>query len=242
MVPVPTSSLKTALLAIKSPETFSRFEALLVPAGIDIKHVAHGEVATAFAVRRHFDVVVSEYPLEGLRALDFFQALRGSGSASRAARVIILIAGASSTALEQHNREIGQGVSMTATVSHAMRMAAQALGIGDRVESRFLVNLETYLGGVRTQRACQTENVSSSGMLLRTRRLLPLGTEVPFHFELPNELGEVNGTAEVVRHADQVRENVVGIGIRFLSFDTDGAHRVSEFVSTQRFHTDGTIG
>ena len=79
---------------------------------------------------------------------------------------------------------------------------------------------------------CQTENISASGMLLRTEKRYEKGTRLEFEFGLPNDHRPIVGIAEIVRHTMIGRDNVSGVGVRFLSFAGDSQRRFESYIDS----------
>jgi len=80
----------------------------------------------------------------------------------------------------------------------------------------------------------QTENVSTSGLMIRTRSTLEPGTIIACEMTVPGELRPIKSHAEVVRSSDGGRDPVTGIGARFVSFEEDGQLRLISFLSSNR--------
>lgn len=76
---------------------------------------------------------------------------------------------------------------------------------------------------------CQTENFSGTGMLIKTERRYDVGTRLGFEFSLGDDR-PIHGVAEVVRHTLIGRDQVGGIGVRFLSFAGDSQRRFEAFL------------
>jgi hypothetical protein len=70
-------------------------------------------------------------------------------------------------------------------------------------------------------------NISRSGMLLASPRLLDVGTVVEFAFKLDDGLVALRGTAEVVRQAGQ---NTARMGLRFVGLDESGQELVAQLI------------
>ena len=76
---------------------------------------------------------------------------------------------------------------------------------------------------------CVARNISSGGIFLETFDPLPLGSEVRIHFEIPDCHGEVVAFGEVKNHyylnyqQDGAPRSLMGMGVRFLGFEEDGA-------------------
>jgi hypothetical protein len=59
------------------------------------------------------------------------------------------------------------------------------------------------------------------------------GSHFDFVFSLPGEPRPLEGTAEVVRRADLDREEVHGIGVRFVHLRHDGRYRLERFIDSR---------
>ncbi len=66
-----------------------------------------------------------------------------------------------------------------------------------------------------------SENLSPTGMFIRTSKPLPLGAEFAFEFQLRDEFALFKGTAEVVwtRRRSEGTDRPPGMGVRFLKLD-----------------------
>lgn len=100
-----------------------------------------------------------------------------------------------------------------------------------RVHPRFIVRMSVRVGAGALLRACQSENVSLSGMLVRTSEEFPIGADLDLEFALTDEEETIRCKARVVRFTDPESEPLRGMGVRFLSFEDDGQRRLEEFLS-----------
>jgi Tfp pilus assembly protein PilZ len=80
-------------------------------------------------------------------------------------------------------------------------------------------------------RACQSENISVSGMLIRTSEEFPIGSQVRLEFALTDDDEPLVCLAEVVRYTEPVKEKIRGMGVNFLSFEDDGWSRLEGFLA-----------
>ena len=110
-----------------------------------------------------------------------------------------------------------------------LALLALSLAVAPRKEARFLARLEIKLGGAKDMILCQTENLSASGMLIKTERRYDKGTRIDFEFSLPDDARPIVGVAEVMRHTMVGRDKVGGIGVRFLSFGGDSQRRFEAY-------------
>jgi c-di-GMP-binding flagellar brake protein YcgR len=77
----------------------------------------------------------------------------------------------------------------------------------------------------------QTVNISRSGMLLRAPQgSFEVGERFNFQLSLGKEGHTVGGKAEVVRIAKGRRDAAPGLGVRFVSFQGRGGHKLEEFL------------
>jgi hypothetical protein len=100
-----------------------------------------------------------------------------------------------------------------------------------RASPRFIVRLTVQVGDGKLLRACQSENVSESGMLIRTSEEFPIGSRVRVEFPLPHDQGLIRGEAAVVRHTLPHVEGMRGMGVKFVSFEQNGQEKLKEFLA-----------
>lgn len=221
------------LQAVANPEISSRIAPLLERAGARTVRVEDGGVF-ALATRRSFDLVIAQCPLSGMSAGKLLECLRSGPSVTAAAPVVLLTREAYLPTIERISAEHRQGTTITTELSDGLRAIARALELGDRALARLMVQIELIVESARFQRLCQTHDVSSSGMLLCTRRLLPVGSVLPFSLELPEDSEPIHGRGEIVRHAEPEREPSPAMGVRFLGLHGDGPARLESFISSAR--------
>ena len=114
-------------------------------------------------------------------------------------------------------------------------------GTSPRRSVRLMVQLAATIDDGKVARMCHTENLSASGMLVRTKAPLPVGTKVDVQFlfrsdsrliedELPGGYGFVQGEAKVVRHTDPVKEKARGMGLQFTRLEEHGRNLLGKFL------------
>ncbi|MDX1643419.1 MAG: PilZ domain-containing protein [Thermoanaerobaculia bacterium] len=123
-----------------------------------------------------------------------------------------------------------------------------------RTSVRLLVQLDATIDDGEVARMCRTENLSKSGMLVRTRAPLPVGTDVAVQFlfpgdpavaeaDLPGGYAFVEGRARVVRHTDPSREPVTGMALHFMNLEEHGKRLLHKFLDErQRPEGPGKLG
>ncbi|MDH3744607.1 MAG: PilZ domain-containing protein [Acidobacteriota bacterium] len=220
------------LTATANQRVLDQLDRLLAIGGAGNERVVDGEAALSRAFRKPFDLIVTEFPLSGLNIADFLERLRRPQSASATTPVAIHTRPLHLRALERWTRDHDEGVTNCTSLREVLRNVSMALSISDRASAHLLVKVEMVVDATRIERAWQTENISPSGMLLRTSRVLPVASVLPFTVQLPHDEEPVHGRGEVVRHTDVDCEDVNGIGVRFLGLDGDGSERLGGFVRT----------
>ncbi len=188
------------------------------------------ETALALGLRQPFDLIVSDLPLRGAGLIDFVDSLRGPGTLSEGCPTVLL----APRALGTTSAADGDGVEGYASPRALLRAVAGLLQISDRVRRHLLVQVDIEIDSATIRRAVQTENISASGMLLKTQRLVPVGSVVPFILDLPYDPEPVHGRAEVVRHAEPQNEGLRGMGVRFVELAGDAGERLRGFVDFER--------
>ena len=188
---------------------------------------------TGLAVGRisstHFDVVI----VDGSDADDTIHrlatAMRAAGSASSASGLIVL---APAERVRDLSRLVGRGVNKVMSTRESpevIALVANRLGsTRHSLAERFPIQQDIRCLFDGTWHPWRTENVSASGMLLRTDRDLALGTR--FRFRLDSGGGAVEGEAKVVRCTDAGREGLRGIGVRFTLLEGDGRRRLADLL------------
>jgi hypothetical protein len=114
---------------------------------------------------------------------------------------------------------------------------------------RVMVQLDATVDDGQVARMYQTQNLSQTGMLLRTRQPLPVGTDVAVQFlfpgdpmlsraTLPGGYVFVEGQAKVVRHTHPAKERVNGMALQFNALASSGSRRLGDFLLTQQLRGD----
>ncbi len=210
---------------------YEKLRAGLARYPLEVERIPRAASALELAAEIAFHLLILSHPLAEPPTEEFLAAVRRPDGASRAAIIVLLAAPAERRGAE---RLLAQGVravlgsELEAPLLH--RAVLEALGVPPRVDLRLLVRLEARLEDGQSAVFCQTENLSRSGMLVRSERRYPLGTAVAFELALSGGDRGVRGQAEVVRHTDLEREALRGLGLRFSSFDGDGRRRLAVFL------------
>ena len=109
----------------------------------------------------------------------------------------------------------------------ALQAVVDLLEVSPRIRARFPVQFDLELPGVPRGTAVETENVSLSGLAIRSQRRIAVGTRLPLRLHIPTAHPPIAATAEVVRTSDQSPRGLSGFGLRFVSFQDDDANRLA---------------
>jgi c-di-GMP-binding flagellar brake protein YcgR len=138
--------------------------------------------------------------------------------------------------------------------SSASHSNGQGRTPAERTAARVMVHLDATIDDGKVARMYKTQNLSVSGMLVRTRAPLPVGTRVDIQFlfpgdpalstsELPGGYGFVEGAAEVVRHTHPEKETFTGMGLNFVELEERGRSLLGKFLSAvHRGPSSGPLG
>lgn len=226
------TTTRQVLAVANCAETVGRLEELLLSTRkATLEQVSHGVDALDRATRRHFELIMMEFPLLDLDMEDFLSELRGPESTSRESPVVVLTGSVDRRALEALGPERLSGVEIYTHSRGALRAITRRLHLSDRLRAELRVAMVGTTEDARGTQLAQTRNISVTGMLLGVDFLLPVGTIAPIAVELSSEEPPIRGGAEVVRHTDPVREKVTGMGVRFVGLLDEDRRRLSEFVA-----------
>jgi hypothetical protein len=179
------------------------------------------------------DLVIAAVPLDSTEIGGFVDEIRDT-RAPRPPLIILLAKNSDFGLLDRVPDEHVQILSLNNSPESLQREILERFGRRPRVAQRVLVRLEVHLEASSVLRACQTHNLSESGMAVRTIELYPLGTMVQFDLLLEDGGRPVQGMAEVVRHIDPQLEKLRGVGLRFLRFRGGGQERLQGYLGKFR--------
>lgn len=224
---------RRVLAAIATPMVLAKLRALKTPADLKFEAIENGLAFQARAWHRTFDLLVAELPFPGLEPAHFLQTLRSEECASANSPVLFLVRKSYDSKLLSIAPSLLRLVTTCTSLSQTLKIVNETLELRDRSSVHLFAETEVIIDSSRLQRVCQVENVSPSGMLLRMKRNLPLGSVVPFTLRLPDDDTPIYGRGEVIRHTDEATEAVSGVGVRFFGLDGDGSSRLAGFLRAQ---------
>jgi hypothetical protein len=118
----------------------------------------------------------------------------------------------------------------SASADELMSAIAARLGVAARRACRLLVKLRVEIGPAEFLHVCQTADISESGALLRSKRLLPLHSELDLSFSLPGDPRVIEVRARVVRHAEE-DGRPIGLGVRFTEMGDEERALLTRFIA-----------
>lgn len=232
---VTESNSSNVLLVGVSAEEAGRIAPFLGRSGFEVDRFPSPEGALALIEQIPFELLVVRFPLEGMNALELLRKVRKEGSACLHSPLILLAAGEEQRS--EANFYVGFGANRVLGVEdpeervHAI--LSELLDIAPRLGMRIPVELEVRVGDGLETIACETRNLSASGMLLAVDLELAAGDRAAFELMLPGHSDPVRGQLEVVRKTRPDREEA-GIGVRIVAFSGSGRDRLHAFVDAQR--------
>ena len=197
-------------------------------------HTAHpSQFLLDLVLGTSFELLIVGFPLEELPIDDLIAAVREEGSACRDAGLLLL---AETDFLDDAQALVDLGVNRAISADWVDARLWQAIGdllhIAPRVYMRVLLHADIDVSHAQERTIFQTVNVSASGLLLQGTDELSLGGVFEFLFRLPGG-GLIEGTAEVVRRSNPMREGFQGVGTRFLEFRNGGEDRLHAYIDLQ---------
>jgi len=214
--------------------TFDKVAPMLERASVEVDRFPRGRPSLELISVVSFEALLVGFPLPDMDLDEFLVEIRRKESLTRHTPVLVLTTEARQK--EAEKRFIGKGANRVVPISTSAErlqsVVSDLMEVAPRVGARVMASLEVQLEEGTTLAMCQTENVSSTGMLVRTQVGYPIGTRLSFEFPLPSDGRPVKGEAEVVRHTLLGREKVRGVGARFLSFSGDGQKRFRDYLES----------
>ena len=196
---------------------------------VEALKVPSGPLAVEVACDLPVDLLIVPYPVAGDRIDHFLNRYRRAELPERGTRVLLLAPGAAAARLERYCDEQVRVLRSDRPADELERRLEDHLRRAPRLPERKMVRLESDGAGSALKRYLQTENLSESGMFVRIRDPLPVGTRCRFELALSPDTRPIRGEAEVTRVAPR-EERRPGIGLRFARLDVASRRRLSEYV------------
>lgn len=211
--------------------TFERLAPVLRRDAVQVDWVATPEAGVNLAGEHRYDVILMDavpcdWPLERV-----VRSFREPSSPSRGAAILVLAEPDQvDVARALRSRGVNRVMLVTDPPEIICDQMANLLEVAPRVQIRLATNVEAALGNTGRELFCQTVNLSSTGMLIRTQHRPPLGTPVVFKIHLSDAVGTIFGRGEIIRHATTGQGGIDGVAIHFVSFAKDGAQQLQDYM------------
>jgi hypothetical protein len=189
-----------------------------------------GPTAVAACRICRYDLLLVREPVAELELDQLVEGVRQSNNLSRRAFIQVLT---DEKRVEELSARSGErfGVSQWGDFGDLLAVVSKrVLGVSPRVAERFMTEVNTHLAGGTLSRFYQVENLSESGMLIRTLDPLPVGERVVLSFSLPGTSHPVRVSGEVVRHTDPSEPE--GFGLRFDEFAGLSFRRLRDYLDS----------
>ena len=177
-----------------------------------------------------FDVILVQLPLPDLSATGLMTCLRRRYAPCRKTPVIFLAPPHHWQATAVYRDEQTANLPLSTPPFELRQRVASILGFSVRDSFRLRTELPVRLAADRARRDYRTENLSRTGMLVRSTELAPIGTAVEFELQLFPGTPGCQGFGEIVRHAVPEHEKIQGMGVRFSSLREEDEDRLEEYL------------
>ncbi len=228
----PSGPARVALLVIADPALTGRVDRLLRQHGLDTIVVDSGSFALEIASRTEHLLVVAETPIADMNLSDFVSQLRAR-TGRRQGGLLVL----TRTELRAEvQREIGG--SATVLVRHApdellRTVLIRLVSAAPRKRPRGVVTARVVPDVPSSPLTCPVVNLSASGLLVATQRLLPVGTRCQIELTADSHGASFTTDGWVVRHqpptgpSDSMYDRMA---IQFLNGSATASDRLLRFL------------
>jgi hypothetical protein len=235
---------KKVLVIVPQHDLFAKLEPILKRDSIEVSRSANATSSLILATNVVYDLIVAEYPLPDLSIVDFLGILQAPTLPCSETRILLITNEDQITSVAKHTANDDR-VTVVPQQSSAQflhsALADSLTAVAERKASRLMIQFEARLGAGKLMRICQTSNVSESGLLIHTTRLMPVETEMDVSFYLPGDPRPIDGTVRVVRHSDPDREEIAGMGVEFVHLPPGSREKLREFVGGRWIETEDLL-
>jgi len=227
-----SSDERHAVLVGPPEPKIARLKVLLQQAGFTIYDAPDAVSALDRVWAASCDLVIVNHPVGGLDPGDLIATVRHPLSPSRNTGLVLVVP---RDAYQDAQSFIGRGanrvVSKDAVPDGLLHAVGDLIDTSPRHPIRAVVQLNCRDGEQTSRSLMRTLDLSLSGMLIQGDQELAVGDQFAFELHLPGVDTAIVGSATVVRHTDNDRETVIGVGATFASFTGDGRTSLAEFLN-----------
>lgn len=204
---------------------------LLRRADLAVSKLEHPARALELLRTELYRLVVAGHPLAEISVPRLVRELRATNSVSRDAGLLVVTEGEPP---DEVKTLLGQGINFVlsagAPPADLQRAGARLLEVAPRAGIRALVKVKIHIGNGESAFLSQTENISASGMFVRSERRPELGARVPLEMMLPGDPLPLRCEADVVRHTNIGRERYQGFALRYVNLSATDRLRIERAV------------
>jgi DNA-binding response OmpR family regulator len=188
--------------------------------------VKSGEEALDVHRNERADLIVIEPDFADLSCEQLCSAIRGDESLKRVSTLVVCSDKLSE--IERCQRCWANDYIQPLTPATFLRKATRLLNVSERTSYRVIVKVSMKAGGEATHFFCTSQNISSSGLLLETDKVLSRGDNVTCSFFLPNSVRIVS-QGEVVRIVER-GDGSSEYGVKFVNMSPLVESRIASFI------------
>ncbi|MCU0306002.1 MAG: PilZ domain-containing protein [Thermoanaerobaculales bacterium] len=230
-----TSSRGQVLVTGVDDPVYNAIVNVLGPLGFDIHRAPWDSYLKDHVQITPFDVVIAGLQPAGGAFDVFLRALRTRGSACQQSGVILVAPHQVTELAEKH---IGHGankvLSEREVSSKLQATVSELVKVAPRVPVTMNARIKIHVQGKPIQSFCQTQNLSSTGVLIRGFGHYPKGATIDFEISLPADTAPIRGTGTISRRSEKRTEGTDGLGIRFTSFQGSDQQRLADFLASRK--------
>ncbi|MCP4204903.1 MAG: hypothetical protein GY769_23590 [bacterium] len=203
-------------------------EDLFAETAVEVQRFGNAEHALALLESFDIDLVLVEHPLGEHRIQEFV--VQAAGKLGGATQKIMVLA--KDEAVGELIDSVGDRfpvVSCDEPTRFRKRIAPHLRAWPQRAQ-RLMVTMQVRLGAVGLHRMAQTENLSETGVFIRTGDKVPVGSEIDLELSLPGGAEPIRAVGEVMRYQEAKDGEVGGLGVAFTRLTTDAADRLNTYL------------
>ena len=186
-------------------------------------------------IKDHADLIITTFNRSDLSAEELFSIIRRSPDLKK---VLLILVCEDAPGLKERASRSGANVILTLPIDQALleRKIHELLDVTPRKSYRVAFKLAGK-GKLRNQAfLCNSENISASGMLVRTRESMKPGDHLSCSFFLPDGM-RIQAAGEVVRSVLQdMSTGGTFYGIKFFDISPEHRHSLESFIDREYRH------
>lgn len=196
---------------------------------ISIISVRNAETMLKIHEEHHADLIIAETDTPEMGGVALCKTIRGNPSIKQVS--VLIIVPQDKTIIDDCLSAGANDLIMAPIIQQdLLRKTSELLRIAKRADMRVLMNI-SVLGKANTPFYSTTQNISISGMLLETSKVMKLGDKLTLSFFL--RLKKINLDGEIVR-VIQKSFNLFQYGIKFIDPDERSQQLITDFVKIRK--------